>query len=332
MKILSISIPTYNRADKLEQTLSCLINQIIVDNLSDDVEIVVSDNASTDMTPHVCENNKFQSGNVRLVYSRNSENVGFDRNVDRAIRISNSVYVWTLSDDDVIYPGAVKQILDAVRSRDLQFAFVNYEVLVNDRIIPSRYGSGALAEIPARDVLARISFSNSLISSCVFKREAWVRSLPERFFGSLWIHFHMAAAVLLSGNALILGRPLFAQKQDSLERSRAERKNADTNSVEFYMQAHLNFLAFVATLRANGHSYATAQHADRIARREDVHQVINYKLTTDCYAPIQIARTWQALGRYRSDSAQFWLLLTPMLLMPGSLYRLARSLRRRMRS
>ena len=50
--LLSICIPTYNRASYLEATLESLTNQAVFQNTRD-VEIVISDNFSTDETPSV---------------------------------------------------------------------------------------------------------------------------------------------------------------------------------------------------------------------------------------------------------------------------------------
>lgn len=53
--LLSICIPTYNRAKTLDKTLLTLTGQDFF-NVSDDVEIVISDNCSTDDTGEICKN------------------------------------------------------------------------------------------------------------------------------------------------------------------------------------------------------------------------------------------------------------------------------------
>ena len=51
MTLLSICIPTYNRAEYLKKTLESIVWQR--DFLSKDVEVVISDNCSTDDTASV---------------------------------------------------------------------------------------------------------------------------------------------------------------------------------------------------------------------------------------------------------------------------------------
>ena len=49
--ILSLCIPTYNRANILEKTISIIVSCRSFDS---DVELVISDNCSTDNTRQVC--------------------------------------------------------------------------------------------------------------------------------------------------------------------------------------------------------------------------------------------------------------------------------------
>ncbi|RZK38834.1 MAG: glycosyltransferase, partial [Hymenobacter sp.] len=51
--LLSIAIPTYNRADLLSKTLESVYQQI--SSVADRVEVIVSNNASTDHTQQVVE-------------------------------------------------------------------------------------------------------------------------------------------------------------------------------------------------------------------------------------------------------------------------------------
>lgn len=79
---LSFCIPTYNRATSLAEALESIGAQA-----SDDCEIVVSDNGSTDETESVVKNFSRRFG--RLRYIRHSENRGYDRNVDSAVEASS---------------------------------------------------------------------------------------------------------------------------------------------------------------------------------------------------------------------------------------------------
>lgn len=100
---LSICIPTYNRAKALNKTLSAAVAQ----SKSEDAEIVVSNNASTDNTEDILIEHPVR-------WSSNSENLGSAANLRRAVEMAIGDYCWLLADDDTIKPGAVAAIMRAI--------------------------------------------------------------------------------------------------------------------------------------------------------------------------------------------------------------------------
>lgn len=103
--LLTIAIPTYNRASLLSQTLEATVPQ-----LTKETELLVCDNASTDGTPALFEK---QVSNVR--YYRQVENLGLDANMATCIEKANGTYVWILCDDDLPFSDAVSCILKAIK-------------------------------------------------------------------------------------------------------------------------------------------------------------------------------------------------------------------------
>lgn len=115
--LLSICIPTFNRANYLIENLNVIRDQIIELN-TNDIEICISDNASTDKTEDcinrfICDNKEL---NIR--YSKNKENEGPSKNYIKAMKMSNSKYGWLLSSDDVLLNGALKRILNHIKNND----------------------------------------------------------------------------------------------------------------------------------------------------------------------------------------------------------------------
>ncbi len=120
--VLSICIPTYNRAELLRAALYNIVQQTAP--LGNKVEVIVSDNCSSDHTPEVMAWIK-QFGNVR--YHRNSENIGFGRNSLQLTQVlAEGEYCWIFGDDDLLHDGAVQEILSALSLHaDIDYAFVN---------------------------------------------------------------------------------------------------------------------------------------------------------------------------------------------------------------
>lgn len=120
--ILSICIPTFNRAPLLKSALQCILPQVKAH--SDEVELVISDNASTDGTAEVIEWAR-QLGPFR--YRRNTENIGACRNiVGLTSELAAGEYCWILPDDDIVREDAISRLLSIIKSNsDVDYFFLN---------------------------------------------------------------------------------------------------------------------------------------------------------------------------------------------------------------
>jgi glycosyltransferase involved in cell wall biosynthesis len=106
---LCICILTYNRAIELRKELDSILCQI---NDSMPIEIVISDDASSDNTKDVVDGyiNKYKS----IRYRRNDKNVGLDQNLISAISNIDCSYISLFSDDDIVLPGTINCILELI--------------------------------------------------------------------------------------------------------------------------------------------------------------------------------------------------------------------------
>lgn len=78
-KILTIAIPTFNRASFLKNQLDFLSEEII--GFEDDCEIFVSDNCSDDETSVILEEFQQKLKSVTFQVWRNQQNVGAIKNI-----------------------------------------------------------------------------------------------------------------------------------------------------------------------------------------------------------------------------------------------------------
>lgn len=110
--ILTIAIPTYNRAAKLDVQLTRLLPQ-----LTAEVRLCVYDNASPDDTREVMA--KYLSRGVS--YFRASTNCGAGRNVFRCFEECQTEWLWVLCDDDLATTSAVADLLAILRHETCDF-------------------------------------------------------------------------------------------------------------------------------------------------------------------------------------------------------------------
>lgn len=102
---LSICIPTYNRGSFLGDLFESILAQR---GHSCEVEVVVSDNASTDDTAAVIES--YRPRFERLVFHRAPKNMGADSNYLRVVEWATGDWCWLMGSDDVVEPGAIARI------------------------------------------------------------------------------------------------------------------------------------------------------------------------------------------------------------------------------
>src|SRR6185436_5908084 len=93
MKV-SICIPQYNRVDFLLKNLAIIAKQTY-----QNIEVVVSDDCSTDSTSKelTALKNKYR---FPLVYHRNLRNKGYDCNMRQSMELASGDYVFILGNDD----------------------------------------------------------------------------------------------------------------------------------------------------------------------------------------------------------------------------------------
>jgi len=123
--LLSICIPTYNRADFLDKCLESLCSSA-AGNL-DKLEVVISDNASPDNTKEIVD--KYQE-RLPIRYFLNSENIGCERNIMAVARRAAAEHIWVFGDDDLFEDTAVPSAL-----RHIQ---LGYDLIVFNYSIWSR--------------------------------------------------------------------------------------------------------------------------------------------------------------------------------------------------
>ncbi len=120
---LTIAIPTYNRAKQLDRQLNWAVNAIA--GRWDEVELLVSDNASPDETPQVCQKWYAQT-NGRMRIFRQTENIGLTQNCLFCIQQARGDFVWTVSDDDVVLEGTLDWVLSKISGDAYgQLAFIH---------------------------------------------------------------------------------------------------------------------------------------------------------------------------------------------------------------
>ena len=129
--IVSITIPTYNRFSLLKETLDELTKQIDENKLHNEIEIVVSDNASKDGTKRVVED-LIGKNKYRIIYNVNPENLGVIRNILKLVELSNGKFWMFYGDDDKLPDGSLIKLVNCFKANlDLPAFMFRQSINVN---------------------------------------------------------------------------------------------------------------------------------------------------------------------------------------------------------
>ncbi len=112
-KLLSLCLPTYNRAVCMQQQLKRL--QKLTPAELEQIEIIISDNCSQDNTQQIVE--EFCE-TVPFTYLRNTENIGPDGNFLQCLRKATGKYVWLLGDDDYLQTENIPLLLRILKDEE----------------------------------------------------------------------------------------------------------------------------------------------------------------------------------------------------------------------
>lgn len=133
MARFTIGIPTYNRANFLRGALKAACDQTWPD-----VEVLVSDNASTDETPEVV-----RSYGERVRYHRNAENIGMWPNFFRLAELAGGEYFSWLQDDELIHCDFARRAIGAFESGENTVVYTSYSIVTysyDTFVLPTIYG------------------------------------------------------------------------------------------------------------------------------------------------------------------------------------------------
>ena len=119
-KLLTICIPTRNRLISIQNNVDHLINLVETLNLSNEINIIVSDNSKN-------INNYLHKKNLTLHFFEymHSFDYGHDFNIQKLINTANSKYIWLCQDHTKILFNNIKLIITKLKKNNLDYLFVS---------------------------------------------------------------------------------------------------------------------------------------------------------------------------------------------------------------
>lgn len=192
--LLSLCIPTYNRAPFLDTLLGRIAGQTGELVNSENLELIVSDNCSDDNTPEVVRKH-IQNGSP-INYIRNESNLGMDGNFVQCFRKAKGKYIWLLGDDDFLKEGALNKILQSLNRGD--YGLVHLDVVSKRAEAPKEYTD-------SRQFISDVSYWITFISGNIVNSQYVPMIDFEKYMGTFFtlMPLYMTAAFAEKKNLMI---------------------------------------------------------------------------------------------------------------------------------
>ena len=199
--LLTISIPTFNR-DKL--FFKCLLSiKKSIENLDyrDQklISIFISDNSDNDNTKFVANSDLFEDLNI--IYVKNHENIGSDKNISNCYTVPVSKYVMILGDDDFLEINSLKNILVFLKTDKYDLLFLKAYGLTNfndSKRVEKSFNNISFNNV--KEILFHRNIHLAFISSTIFKKGNVTSQEISNAVGTSLVQLHFVF-LLLSRNA-----------------------------------------------------------------------------------------------------------------------------------
>ena len=316
--ILTISIPSYNGASTLEETLDSVTSQ-----LEYGVDILISDNASTDVTADIVR--KYQATYPQIRYRRNDKNLGMGPNFNLAVQHAQGEYVWLFSDDDTMVPGAIRTVLSVINShRQLAAIYVNWSTMDSPGAPPNKPAIALESDKLCEDhntFISTVRLNAVLLSSLVVKADLWRNSNSESYTGSVWAQYATMLEMIVGEPSYCIAAPLVRYRPDSF-RFRLDSSNSKNLNQQKLdnMPVRLNYLLSLAEILRDlnrlGYSRKAIRTVTNVALL-DLRQIIR-----GCKRSSLPWKYFILLPRAFFTYPVFLFKSLPLLLVPGIFYQL----------
>jgi hypothetical protein len=141
--------------------------------------------------------------------------MGLDPGFAEAVQMAGGEYCWLFSDDDLLKPGAIETVLDAIRGQyalivaNAEVCNANLSKLLEAKRLPLTadriYGSNESDRL-----LIECGKYMGFIGCVIINKRVWNEREKERYFGSYFVHMGVIFQSPLPQDVLVIAKPLIS--------------------------------------------------------------------------------------------------------------------------
>lgn len=201
-ELISISIPTRNRASALSDLLSDISKAIKVANVDLALlRIYIFDNDSTDNTEDVVNNFKTH---LPIIYKRNEENIGMGLNIYQAYTAIEGEYVWVIGDDELVPTNSLLVILNLINKLSPSLIILREKTYKNLIKLPMKFTSYEQFCKVMQTKNPHYLIAHSLISANVLKKSYFDKQAAMAAIDTYYGHMYGIASGLKKNESLVV--------------------------------------------------------------------------------------------------------------------------------
>ncbi len=208
MPLISFCIPTYMRAKDLRVCLESIVTQRTFDH--GDVEIFIFNTICTDGTTEVIEEYKSKYPMIRNLLD--TEKIGMPRSLAKVFSEYNGKYIFGLTDDDSLLPGALETLRKKIAENpEVSVFFSGYEFYLEKQqktMVVQGLDKETSAANFTMEKLAKCFNDSNIFSRTCIKGDFIDKVGLEKYTGSLFVHMYLVAYAGLKGAPYYIGTPL----------------------------------------------------------------------------------------------------------------------------
>lgn len=224
--IISICIPTYNRAEYLKKTLLAITSEnIFLDSY--DIEIIISNNCSTDGTHSVCEQflKKFPD---KIKYIRQEKPVHWEKHLIKVLDYGSGEFLKLNNDTCYFNRKALEKLVNYLKSPEKNdIVFLHNK---NDYIEKNIYSS-------FNDCIKNISYDITWISSLCINKQVY-----ENLKGKIEHYDSLMPQVDLYGKAFLYDYNVIVWRENLMSVIEVYKKGANYNIAEVFGKKYFEIL------------------------------------------------------------------------------------------
>jgi len=171
--LISFCIPTYNRAEILQE---CLLS--LIDNIKEHgFNIIISDNNSADNTAHIVQDCVQDYPNIK--YYKQNFTLDADEHFSKVLSYTESKYTWLIGDSYSINKVELETLLGVISNKNYDMIFVNaFDNIKN---------TDSKVYTDLSTVLKEIGWHLPLMSAYIYSKEILLKANYKKFFYSSFI-------------------------------------------------------------------------------------------------------------------------------------------------